>query len=116
MFGIILALHVLVCICLVFIVLIQQSKGAGISSVFGGGGGGGESLFGGRGAAPFLIKATTGLAVAFMLTSLILTIVSARTGTQRPAVERLIEQPSPGVELPIPTLPESTAAPPESTQ
>jgi preprotein translocase subunit SecG len=116
MFGIILALHVLVCICLVFIVLIQQSKGAGISSVFGGGGGGGESVFGGRGAAPFLIKATTGLAVGFMLTSLILTIVSARSGGERPAVEKLIEQPSPQPNLPIPTLPESTVAPPESTQ
>ncbi|KPJ50521.1 hypothetical protein AMJ40_02645 [candidate division TA06 bacterium DG_26] len=105
MFGIILALHILVCVCLVFIVLIQQSRGAGLSSVFGGGGGG-ESLFGGRGAAPFLVKATTVLAIMFMLTSLVLTIVSARGGRERPAVEKLVE-PSTGMELPIPTVPDS---------
>ena len=115
MFGTILILHILVCICLVFVVLIQQSKGAGLSGVFGGGGGG-ETLFGGRGAAPFLIKATTALAVMFMLTSLVLTIVSARTGRQRPAVEQLIEEPSQQMQLPIPTLPESTSAPEEGTQ
>lgn len=111
----ILALHILGCICLVFIVLIQQSKGSGLGGVFGGGGGG-EALFGGRGAAPFLIKATTVFAVMFMLTSLVLTIVSARTGRKRPAVEKLIEQPSVGMELPIPTLPESGSALPESTE
>jgi preprotein translocase subunit SecG len=114
MFGVILMLHILVCVCLVFIVLIQQSKGAGLGGVFGGGGG--EALFGGRGAAPFLVKATTALAVMFMLTSLVLTIVSARTGRERPAVEKLIEQPATGMELPIPTLPDSSTAFPESTE
>ena len=106
MFGVILTLHILVCVCLVFIVLIQQSRGAGLSSVFGGGGGG-EALFGGRGATPFLVKATSVLAVMFMLTSLILTIVSARGGRERPVVEKFVE-PSTEVQLPIQTLPDTT--------
>ena len=108
-------LHILVCVCLVFIVLIQQSKGAGLGGVFGGGGGG-EALFGGRGAAPFLVKTTTALAIMFMLTSLVLTVVSARTGRERPAVEKLIEQRPAAMELPIPTLPDSSTALPESTE
>ncbi len=116
MTAVILVLHVLVCVCLVFIVLIQQSKGGGLGGGFGGGGGG-ETLFGGRGAAPFLKKATAVLATMFMLTSFTLTIISARSGRVRSAVEQLIEEPSPGMGLPIQALPESTQpALPESTQ
>lgn len=106
MFGVILVIHILVCVLLVFVVLIQQSRGAGFSSVFGGGGGG-EALFGGRGAAPFLVKATTVLAIMFMLISLVLTIISARGRREiRPVVEKLIEEAPLG--LPIQTLPEDS--------
>jgi len=62
--------HVIVCIALVLVVLLQSSKGEGLAgSAFGGGGGGGISgaVFGGRGAATFLSKATSVLAVVFML-------------------------------------------------
>jgi len=62
--------HILVCIALVLVVLLQSSKGEGLAgSAFGGSGGGGLSgaVFGGRGAASFLSRATTALAVVFML-------------------------------------------------
>ena len=59
--------HVIVCIALILVVLLQASKGEGLAgSAFGGGGFGG-AVFGGRGAASFLSKATTVLAVVFML-------------------------------------------------
>jgi preprotein translocase subunit SecG len=59
--------HVLVCVALVLVVLLQASKGEGLAgSAFGGGGLGG-AVFGGRGAASFLSKATSYLAVVFML-------------------------------------------------
>jgi preprotein translocase subunit SecG len=84
LYGIVLGLHVVVCIVLVLIVLLQSSKGGGL----GGGafGGGAEStVFGGRGAATFLSKATTVLGTAFMITSLALTLISTvGGGEQRP--------------------------------
>ncbi len=61
-------LHVLVCLLLIVIVLLQRGKGAEIGAMFGGGGS--ATLFGSRGAGNFLTKLTTASAVVFMLTSL----------------------------------------------
>jgi preprotein translocase subunit SecG len=60
--------HVIVCVFLIIVVLLQRGKGAEIGAVFGGGGGG--TLFGSRGAGNFLTRLTTGAALIFMLTSL----------------------------------------------
>ena len=84
MFAIWVVFHVIVCAGLVIVVLMQSSKGEGLAgSAFGGGGGGGLSgaLFGGRGAASFLSKATTVLAVVFMLNCGALAYMSAGTRT-----------------------------------
>ncbi|MDF1544118.1 MAG: preprotein translocase subunit SecG [bacterium] len=68
MFTIWVIFHVIVCTALVLVVLLQSAKGEGLAgSAFGGGGGGmGGAVFGGRGAASFLSRATTVLAVIFM--------------------------------------------------
>ncbi|MGD8822971.1 MAG: preprotein translocase subunit SecG [Anaerolineales bacterium] len=67
MFTVWVIFHVLVCIALVIVVLMQSSKGEGLAgSAFGGGGVSG-AVFGGRGAASFLSKATTVLAIVFMI-------------------------------------------------
>ncbi len=87
--GTILAAHVLISIILIVVVLLQQSKGAGLSSVFGGGG---QSLFGGRGAAPFLIKTTVVLATLFMLITFSLSLITARRRAPKTAIEREIER------------------------
>ena len=63
-------IHVIVCIALIMIVLLQTGKGADMGAAFGGGGS--NTLFGASGASTFLSKATTAAAVIFMLTSLIL--------------------------------------------
>ncbi|HEX2485382.1 MAG TPA: preprotein translocase subunit SecG [Myxococcota bacterium] len=60
--------HVLVCVFLIVVVLLQRGKGADIGAVFGSGSG--ATLFGSRGAGNFLTRLTTGAAVVFMLTSL----------------------------------------------
>jgi len=73
-----LAIHILVSLFLIFIVLVQGGKGAEMGAAFGGGGS--QTLFGGRGAATFLGKMTTVIAVVFMLTSLVLAVVSGRGG------------------------------------
>ncbi len=75
MFTLILVVHILVCIFLIFIVLIQSGKGAELGAAFGGSG---QTLFGARGAATILSKLTTGAAILFMLTSLSLAIVTSK--------------------------------------
>ncbi|MDJ0788851.1 MAG: preprotein translocase subunit SecG [Myxococcota bacterium] len=72
-------LHVLVCVILIVVVLLQRGKGAEIGAVFGGGGG--STVFGARGAGNFLTRLTSGAAVTFMVTSLVLAYF-ARESTQ----------------------------------
>ncbi len=72
-------MHVTVSIALVMIVLLQTGKGADMGAAFGGGSS--QTLFGSTGAATFLSKATTVVAIVFMLTSLALAYISSdRTG------------------------------------
>lgn len=74
MYTFLVVLHLVVCFFLIFIVLIQSSKGAEMGSAFGGGSS--QTLFGGRGATTFLAKLTTSVAVLFMITSLTLALFS----------------------------------------
>jgi preprotein translocase subunit SecG len=64
---ILILLHVVVCIALILIVLLQRGKGASIGAVFGGSS---QTVFGSAGASSFLRKITTIAAIVFMLTSL----------------------------------------------
>ncbi|MFH1980296.1 MAG: preprotein translocase subunit SecG [Pseudomonadota bacterium] len=67
-------LHVVVCIALILIVLLQTGKGADMGAAFGAGSS--STLFGSTGASTFLSKMTTVAAVIFMLTSLSLAYFS----------------------------------------
>lgn len=69
-------IHILACLTLIAVVLLQTGKRADLAGAFGGGGS--QTAFGARGAATFLSKATTGAAVLFMLTSITLAIMSTR--------------------------------------
>jgi len=71
-------IHILVCLFLIAVVLLQSGKGAEIGAAFGGSS---QTLFGSRGAATFLSKMTTIAAVAFMVTSLLLAIVTSKGGS-----------------------------------
>ena len=75
MYTAIVVIHLIVCLFLIFIILIQSSKGAEMGAAFGGSS---QTLFGSRGAATFLSKLTTGAAIAFMCTSLLLAVISIR--------------------------------------
>ncbi|MEC9258915.1 MAG: preprotein translocase subunit SecG, partial [Candidatus Poribacteria bacterium] len=69
--GFIIAVFIVVCFLLVIIILLQDSKDGGLaSSAFGGEGL--QSVLGGHGAATFLTRATTWLAVAFLCISFVL--------------------------------------------
>lgn len=79
MMGLISVLHILTCIALMVTILLQSGKGGGLAGSFGGGTS--QTLFGGRGAATFLSRGSTILAVVFFLTSLTLGLSSSRTNT-----------------------------------
>jgi len=70
--------HVIACVILVLVVLLQAGKGADMGAVFGGAS---STIFGSSGAGNFLTRLTTGMAIGFMVTALILTYGSTRTAT-----------------------------------
>lgn len=70
-------LHVIVCLFLIGVVLVQQGKSADLAGAFGGAGS--QTAFGPRGAANLLTRLTTWSAVLFMLTSISLTILMSRS-------------------------------------
>ena len=74
--NIVLTIHLILALALVGIVLLQRSEGGGLG--LGGGGGGGDGIMSGRGAATALTKITWVLAVAFIITSMTLTIIASR--------------------------------------
>ncbi len=106
MFAFILTIHIIVCILMVLIVLLQQGKGAEVGAVFGSS----EAIFGATGPTTFLGKATTVLAVVFMLTSLGLTYLSAHrtSGSVMESLPAAAPQPQQG----MPAVP----APPPSQE
>ena len=109
--------HILICLALVMIVLLQTGKGADMGATFGGGSS--QTLFGSTGASTFLTKSTTLVAVAFMLTSLGLAYLSSsKTGTsimqdvKAPVEEKAI--PVGEAEVPVPI--DNSAATADSAQ
>ena len=91
-------IHLIVCLSLIFIILIQSSKGAEMGAAFGGSS---QTLFGSRGAATFMNKLTTSAAILFMITSLVLAVLSVRRGSvmssvivDQPAAVQVEEQPA----------------------
>lgn len=100
MHALILTIHIIVCLMLVGLVLIQHGKGADAGAAFGGGGGSGASgsLFGSRGSASFLSRSSAVLAAIFFATSLTLAYFSvdrpekAKSVTESVPVEQTQEQ------------------------
>ena len=79
MYGLLIALHVLFCIFLILVILLQTGKGGGMGAAFGGGSS--QTVFGPRGAGSFIGKLTGAVAALFMVTSLILAYLSSSGST-----------------------------------
>ncbi len=120
MLAVVTAIHIAACIALMATILLQSGKGGGLAGAFGAGSS--QTLFGGRGAATFLSRATTVLAVTFFLTSLTLGL-SATTRTAGPGRSLIQEEakrraaqrgsvPATGA----PTAPGGTSAPGQPAQ
>jgi len=104
MTTIVVILHIVVCLALICIVLLQHGKGAGIGAAFGGSS---QTVFGSTGAAPFLAKLTAAAAIVFMVTSLGLTFL----GRQK-EVSVMQGAGKPGVGQTAPAIPGEKAPPP----
>ena len=108
----IILVHVLACLFLIGVVLLQQGKSQDLASAFGGGGT--QTAFGPRGSANVLSRATTILAGLFMVTSLSLSMVRPRSGTILDTVKTPAASPAParsGGPAPATTPPAQSAAP-----
>ena len=78
MLYLVVVLHIIVSLFIIGVVLLQQGKSADLAGAFGGQGS--QTAFGPRGAANLLTKLTTYSAILFMLTSIGLTVLLARSG------------------------------------
>jgi preprotein translocase subunit SecG len=103
-------IHVVVCLFLIVVVLLQSGKAADLAGAFGGMGS--QTAFGPRGSATLLSKATTLAAAIFMITSLTLAILATRGAASSGSV--LERQKAPAKTAPAKTSAPATPAAPQS--
>jgi preprotein translocase subunit SecG len=106
--NVVLVIHLILALSLIVVVLLQRSEGGGLG--IGGGGGGG--VMSGRSAATALGKVTWLLAIAFICTSVGLTIIAAEQSTGSSVIDRLTDQPARTPPAGLPTLGDSLLPPP----
>jgi len=94
MYAFLIIVHMLVCLGLILVVLFQAGKGAGLGNLFGGGGG--DQLFSAPSGSAFIRKVTVGMAITFICTSVLLTVMTSRRH-QRSLFEQIPVTGSPGM-------------------
>lgn len=98
------AIHILVCFFIIVVVLLQSGTSGDISAAFGGQGS--QTAFGPRGAASALSKVTTWSAVAFMITSITLSVYASKRSTGSNSILQGVKtQPAKTAPAPAPTTP-----------
>ncbi|MEO1460035.1 MAG: preprotein translocase subunit SecG, partial [Pseudomonadota bacterium] len=95
--AVVLVIHLILALCLIAVVLLQRSEGGALG--IGGGGGG---LVSQRGAASALTRLTWGLAVGFIATSILLTILSGGGRDTGSVVDDFSQPIGDGVQIPLP--------------
>ena len=80
LYTLLIVIHILICITLSLVVLLQSSKGGGLAGAFGGAGGAPQQLLGSRGMTSLLHKMTIYLAVAFFISSFLLFMIDTSGG------------------------------------
>jgi preprotein translocase subunit SecG len=100
-YGILIALQMIISVLLVVAILLQSSKGGGLAGIAGGMMS--STVFGGRGAANFLSKATTILAALFMLNCLGMAMISTSSTKGSSVTQQAVSQES--ANSPVPKVP-----------
>ena len=109
-YYVVIGLHIVACLFLIGVVLLQQGKNQDLASAFGGGGT--QTAFGPRGSANVLSRATTILAGVFMITSLALSMLRPRSSSILDQVQTPPSSPAPAASgLPAAPAAASPAAP-----
>ena len=104
MYILALIVHVIVCLFLIIVVLLQSGKAADLAGAFGGMGS--QTAFGPRGSATLLSKATTISAVLFMITSLTLSVLATKNaGLATTVLEDAQPKNAPAKSAPAPVPP-----------
>ncbi len=106
MTTVVLIIHLLVCLGLILVVLLQAGKGASMGAAFGGSS---QTVFGSAGATTFLAKLTTAVAVVFMLTSLGLAMFLGRSAAPSVVDEVPMNPPAQSAPAPEKTIPTAPA-------
>jgi preprotein translocase subunit SecG len=101
--------HVIAALSVIALVLLQHGKGADAGAAFGGGSAGG--VFGSAGASNFLSRTTAILAVVFFLTSLSLTVLSARRTDNQGVMGKPAPAKSVPSDVPVPSTPMGQSVP-----
>src|SRR6185369_2527086 len=102
LYYITLLVHVVVCVFLIIVVLLQSGKAADLAGAFGGMGS--QTAFGPRGSATLLSKATTISAILFMVTSMSLSILATKSaGLGTTVLESAPAKSAPAKSQPAPT-------------
>ena len=84
--GILLTIHILVCIALVGVILLQQSEGGALGM---GGGGAGGGILSSRGTGDLLTRTSWGLGITFFVLSLVLTLIAGHNRASSSVVDRV---------------------------
>ena len=107
MITLITIVHIIVCLFLIIVVLLQSGKSGDIAAAFGGMGS--QTAFGPRGAATALSRATTWSAIIFMVTSITLSVFASRHGGSNSVLQSV--KPSQTQSQPAAPAPATTPAP-----
>lgn len=115
--NVLLIVHLILALCLIGVVLLQRSEGGGLG--MGSGGGGGTGVMSSRAAATAMGKMTWIFAIAFICTSLLLTVMAARNSADSSVLDRLgadapaAEESAPASDTPnlLPPITPSTETP-----
>lgn len=97
MYQLVLLVHIVVAVCLIALVIVQQGKGATMGAAFGAGAS--QTVFGSRGSGSFLLRLTIGFVFIFFATSIGLNYISTQEYKQA--------KQTPAKQLPLPNIPNS---------
>lgn len=109
MYSVLIVLFVFVALLMIFVILIQSGKGGGLAGIAGGGDMG--NVFGGKGSAPFLTKATTILATLFMLIALVVGMMTRGSTDESSIMQREREKRMSSPARTLPTVPSEEPTP-----
>jgi len=112
--NILLVFHVMIAVAIVGLILIQQGKGADAGAAFGSGASG--TVFGSRGSASFLSRATAVLATLFFITSLSLAYLASSGAKSGSVVDNVKTEQTQSKTAPAPAKGDNTAAKPAAAK